>query len=145
MSTGKSKKRRESRIGNRWIGVDLDGTLAMWDGWKGHEHIGEPIPAMLERVKRWIKMDIEVRVFTARASVPEHIEPVEKWLKKNGLGGLRVTNEKDYRMLQLWDDRCVQVIPNSGELIKNVHWVEPAKTTTENSTALDESQVTQVT
>ena len=49
------KDRREKRIGDRWIGVDLDGTLAEWDGWKGHEHIGPPIPAMLERVKRWIK------------------------------------------------------------------------------------------
>ena len=26
-----------------WIGVDLDGTLARYDGWKGIEHIGEPI------------------------------------------------------------------------------------------------------
>ncbi len=127
MSKEKSRSRAEGRIGNRWIGVDLDGTLAEWDGWKGHQHIGDPIPAMLERVKRWIKMDIEVRVFTARASVPEHIAPVERWLEKHGLGSLRVTNEKDYRMLQLWDDRCIQVIPNTGELIKNVTWVEPAK------------------
>lgn len=119
------KERREKRIGDRWIGVDLDGTLAEWDGWKGHEHIGPPVPAMLERVKRWIKMDIEVRIFTARASVEEHIPPVEKWLENNGLGGLQVTNQKDYKMLQLWDDRCVQVIPNSGELVKNATWVQP--------------------
>jgi hypothetical protein len=26
-----------------WIGVDLDGTLAHYDGWKGIDHIGEPI------------------------------------------------------------------------------------------------------
>lgn len=26
-----------------WIGVDLDGTLAEYTGWKGVEHIGEPI------------------------------------------------------------------------------------------------------
>lgn len=127
MSKVKSRNRAEGRIGNRWIGVDLDGTLAQWDGWKGHQYIGAPVPAMLERVKRWIKMDIEVRVFTARASVPEHIPAVEEWLEKNGLPGLRVTNEKDYRMLQLWDDRCIQVIPNTGELIKNATWVEPAK------------------
>lgn len=127
MANEKSRSRAEGRIGNRWIGVDLDGTLAQWDGWKGHEHIGDPIPVMLERVKRWIKMDIEVRVFTARASVPEHITPVQKWLEKNGLAGLRVTNEKDYRMLQLWDDRCIQVIPNSGELVKNATWIEPPK------------------
>lgn len=146
MSKERSRKRSEGRIGNRWIGVDLDGTLAQWDGWKGHDYIGAPIPAMLDRVKRWIKMDIEVRIFTARASVPEHIEPVEKWLKDNGLAGLRVTNEKDYRMLQLWDDRCVQVIPNTGELIKNATWVEPAKepevTIDDDSTKTDDATST---
>ena len=140
MGTRKSKRRKESRIGNRWIGVDLDGTLAHWDGWKGHEHIGEPIPAMVERVKRWIKMDIEVRIFTARASIPEHTIPVEKWLARNGLGGLRVTNEKDYRMLQLWDDRCVQVVPNTGEQIKNSHWVEPAPATGDDKSDKDSKQ-----
>ena len=34
-----------------WIGVDLDGTLAMYDQWAGAGHIGEPIPLMVERVK----------------------------------------------------------------------------------------------
>ena len=57
-------EKKERRIGNKWIGVDLDGTLAEWDGWKGHQHIGKPIPQMVERVKRWLAMDIEVRVFT---------------------------------------------------------------------------------
>ena len=27
-----------------WIGVDLDGTLARYDGWRGIDHIGEPMP-----------------------------------------------------------------------------------------------------
>ena len=39
---------------NGWIGVDLDGTLAHYEGWKGIEHIGAPVPAMLERVKNWL-------------------------------------------------------------------------------------------
>ena len=34
-----------------WIGVDLDGTLAIYTGWKGCDHVGEPIPPMVERVK----------------------------------------------------------------------------------------------
>ena len=38
-----------------WIGVDLDGTLAHYDGWKGIEHVGPPIPAMLARVKYWLE------------------------------------------------------------------------------------------
>jgi len=72
-------------------------------------------------------MDIEVRIFTARASIAEHIPPVQKWLEDNNLPALAVTNQKDYKMLQLWDDRCVQVIPNTGELIKNANWVAPTE------------------
>lgn len=124
-----AEKKKERRIGNKWIGVDLDGTLAEWDGWKGHEHIGKPIPLMVERVKRWTEMDIEVRIFTARASIADHVTPVQKWLVDNGLPGLAVTNKKDYKMLQLWDDRCIQVIPNTGELVKNANWVAPTEET----------------
>ena len=35
-----------------WIGTDLDGTLAKYDGWKGWQHIGDPIPKMVERESR---------------------------------------------------------------------------------------------
>jgi hypothetical protein len=37
---------------NPWIGVDLDATLARYDGFKGETIIGEPIPLMVNRVKR---------------------------------------------------------------------------------------------
>ena len=98
-----------------WIGVDLDGTLAHYDGWMGHYHIGEPIEPMLERVQNWVNEGQEVRIFTARASVKEHKKFVELWLKQQGLENLQVTNLKDYGMIELWDDRCIQVIPNSGQ------------------------------
>ena len=39
----------------KWIGVDLDGTLAKYNGWSGIENIGDPVPLMLMRVKEWIK------------------------------------------------------------------------------------------
>jgi hypothetical protein len=59
-----------------WIGVDLDGTMAYYDGWKGADHIGEPIPAMVERVKRWLAEGREVRIFTARVYLaPEPQNP----------------------------------------------------------------------
>ena len=51
-----------------WIGVDLDGTLARYDGWKGPEHIGEPLMPMVERVKAWLAEGREVRIMTARVS-----------------------------------------------------------------------------
>jgi len=81
MSKEEKKEKKERRIGNKWIGVDLDGTLAFDEGWKGHQHIGPPIPLMLERVKRWLAMDIEVRIFTARASA-NWVPPVDADSKK---------------------------------------------------------------
>jgi len=105
-----------------WIGVDLDGTLAHYDGWKGPDHIGEPIPKMLERVKLWMAVNkYDVRIFTARASVPEQIPPVQKWLEKHGIGGLIITNVKDFSMVELWDDRCTQVITNTGLTASEYH------------------------
>jgi hypothetical protein len=97
-----------------WIGVDLDGTLAYYDVWRGPDHIGEVIPEMLGRIKRWMSQGILVKIFTARASVPGQIKVVEKWILAQGLPKLEVTNIKDFGMLQLWDDRAVQIIPNTG-------------------------------
>ncbi len=98
-----------------WIGVDLDGTLAHYGDWKGYDHIGHPIPKMLDRVKAWLKEGKKVKIFTARASHGQDgIKPVKAWLKKVGLPDLEVTNEKDFGMTELWDDRAVQVIHNTG-------------------------------
>jgi hypothetical protein len=97
-----------------WIGVDLDGTLAYYDGWRGPDHIGPAIPEMLERVHGWLKQGQEVKIFTARACIPEQIAPIKKWLKEHGLGHLEVTNVKDFAMIELWDDRCVRVLMNKG-------------------------------
>lgn len=97
-----------------WIGVDLDGTLARYDGWIGPDHIGEPIPIMLERVKQWIADGIIVKIFTARCGIPEQVAPIAAWLEKYGIGGLEITNVKDFSMMELWDDRAVRVVTNTG-------------------------------
>jgi hypothetical protein len=99
-----------------WIGVDLDGTLAHYEGWNGGA-IGEPIPKMLARVRDWLARGVTVKIFTARACVPEQIPPITEWLAKHGLPELEVTNVKDFGMVELWDDRCVQVRPNTGERV----------------------------
>lgn len=116
--------------GNGWIGVDLDGTLAHYDGWRGIDHIGEPVPAMIERVRRWLSEGREVRIFTARVCENRQGDEldgsamaarlyIEEWLTDHGLlrpdgKPLAVTNLKDYAMDELWDDRAVQVEPNTG-------------------------------
>ena len=102
-----------------WIGIDLDGTLARYDGWAGENHIGEPVPLMMAFVKNLIAEGRTVKIFTARAADPEKIKPVELWLEENGLGGIEVTNVKDHNMTMLYDDRAAKVIPNTGVVIES--------------------------
>jgi len=99
-----------------WRAVDLDGTLAHYDddGWKSPEHIGEPVPLMVERVKRWIAMGEDVRIFTARCGHPEAIKPIEDWCLKHLGKVLPITATKDYQMIELWDDRAISVQRNTG-------------------------------
>lgn len=98
-----------------WIGVDLDGTLARKGG-LDDTVIGEPIPAMLARVKTWLNEGKRVKIFTARACEGDvaQIALIKAWCLKHVGQELEVTATKDYDMAVLWDDRCVQVVPNTG-------------------------------
>ena len=100
-----------------WIGVDLDGTLAFYDMWRGMEHIGKPIPAMAFRVKNWLADGKEVKIFTARACVAEAVPFVAKWRLEHFGKVLPVTNMKDFGMIKLYDDRAIQVEENTGRII----------------------------
>ncbi len=97
-----------------WIGVDLDGTLAHYDEWRGMQHIGDPIPVMVERVREWIIAGCEVKIVTARAADPVGESVVRDWCFEHVGQALEVTDRKDWNMIELWDDRCVQVEKNTG-------------------------------
>ncbi len=99
----------------KWIGVDLDGTLAEYHGAMG-EGIGKPIAPMMIRVREWIEAGREVRIFTARACDPGQLPAVRAWLAANGLEGLRITNRKDFDMVALYDDKAVRVKRNAGHI-----------------------------
>lgn len=101
-----------------WIAVDLDGTLAEYEGYKWEGYIGKPIPLMMERVKRWLDKGMKVKIFTARATDSGEIPYIKKWLSDNGLPDLEITNCKDYGMIELWDDKARRVEINTGEEIK---------------------------
>lgn len=111
-------------MSNGWIAVDLDGTLAYYDEWRGPTHIGAPVPAMVARVKRWLREGKDVRIFTARVCTNRPLEEVlaatraiESWCLWHIGRKLRVTCTKDYGMVALYDDRCVQVEKNTGRLV----------------------------
>lgn len=99
------------------IYVDLDGTLAEYGGWKGPEHIGKPVQAMLDRVYQWIREGKTVKIFTARASVPEQIPPIQSWLAELGLHDIEVTCVKGFDGVEFWDDRAVTVEMNTGKVL----------------------------
>jgi hypothetical protein len=113
-----------------WTGVNLDGTLAHYDGWKGADHIGEPVPAMVRKVKAWLAEGQDVRIFTARVSKRLELDDsspteelreadrvqvmIQDWSEKHIGVRLPVTCSKDYGMIMLYDDRCTFVFPNEG-------------------------------
>jgi hypothetical protein len=119
-------RREEILMSKGWIGVDLDGTLAYYDHWRGVEHIGEPVPRMLARVRQWLAEGREVRIFTARVGVAPGRDDKEAlraavvitdWCAIHLGKILAITATKDLQMVELWDDRCVQVVPNTGKRV----------------------------
>lgn len=121
-----------------WVGFDLDGTLAHYDHWRGIEHIGDPVPAMVDLVKQYLKAGVEVRIFTARVareldlfndeSTKADYEEADlvrttigKWCEQHIGQLLPVTCSKDMHMALLYDDRCFQVEQNTGTLIADYY------------------------
>ena len=112
----------------RWIAVDLDETLAMpYDGEFDMTKIGKPVPLMVGRVKRWIESGETVKILTARlgprtlevygVTKEEVTKAIQDWTEEHIGIRLDVTCEKDAGMSELWDDRAIQVEPNTGRRI----------------------------
>lgn len=132
------EQRRTRLVNKGWIGVDFDGTLAYYDRWVGWNKFGAPIPAMVERVQAWLVQGQEVRIFTARVGVaPDHenqclvtgetftnemmADAIKAWCLEHIGCELTVTCVKDVFMIELWDDRAVQVVPNTGRTLAEEH------------------------
>jgi hypothetical protein len=101
--------------GAGWIGVDLDGTLAEYNG--SIATIGPPVTLMMRRVRAWLSEGRVVKIMTARAADRNQVRMIRDWCRKNDLPPLEVTDRKDFHMTELWDDRAVQVEHNTGKPI----------------------------
>lgn len=117
------KQWKEDMADEAHYGCDLDATLAEHNGWKGPLHIGKPIPKMVERIKQHLANGERVKIFTARYSEPDLdirkaiVEAIQDWTEKHIGQRLEVTNEKTYSMIGFYDDRAIQVVPNTGERV----------------------------
>lgn len=108
---------KERNEGPGYILVDLDRTLATYTSWSiNGATIGEPIPAMVERVRRWLHMGVDVRIFTARASRndPAETTKIEAWCERHIGKKLTIQNWKDFHCIAIWDDLAITVEPNTG-------------------------------
>jgi len=121
-------------LGDPWVGVDLDGTLAEYTGFKGIYHIGRPVMPMMERLQRWCEVGYRVedrnglvivtvkrfKIFTARVCQTDAamnkrvVIVIQDWLEAYWLPRLEVTARKDLACLEIWDDRCRRVASNEG-------------------------------
>ena len=155
--------------GKGWYGFDLDGTLAKYDGWKGIDHIGEPVKPMVELIKRMHDEGKVVKVMTARVAPKEKPEVernpfigrlnpdyakayiksqeehpsgfyslvswgarefISDWCLEH-LGFLpEIVYQKDHLMLELYDDRVKQVVPNEGWLVEDIAMSKRQRTET---------------
>ena len=101
--------------------VDLDRTLAFHGNDFDVDHVGEPIQPMIDRIKNLIKHGFEVRIFTARwcdvPNRPRMKQIIDAWTTKQFGQALKITNEKDYGTIAIYDDRAIQVQPNTGAIL----------------------------
>ena len=134
--------------GKGWYGFDLDGTLAKYNGWKGIDHIGEPVKPMVELMKRMHDEGKIVKIMTARVA-PRKLEDgtvgeqftwltprpssdpdarytatqyILDWCEEVAHLGFvpEVVYQKDHLMIELYDDRVKQVVPNEGWLVEDI-------------------------
>jgi len=144
--------------GKGWYGFDLDGTLAKYDGWRGIDHIGEPVKPMVDLMKRMHDEGKVVKIMTARVA-PRRLEDgtvgeqftwltrepssdpsakytatqyIQDWCEESAQLGFvpEIVYQKDPLMLELYDDRVKQVVPNEGWLVEDIAMSKRQRTET---------------
>ena len=135
--------------GKGWYGFDLDGTLAKYDKWEGIDHIGEPVKRMVDLIKKMHAEGKVVKIMTARVA-PRRLEDgtigeqftwltrepssdpdakytatryIQDWCEETAQLGFipEIVYQKDHLMLELYDDRVKQVVPNEGLLVEDLY------------------------
>lgn len=99
------------------VAVDLDGVLARYDGWKGVEVIGEPIPGAREFMMDIVARGFNVVVHSARCSAQNGdpnvaADVIGKWLRLHQIPYTRIHTERGKPIAFAYvDDRAVPCEP----------------------------------
>jgi hypothetical protein len=99
----------------RTIAVDLDGTLAGFDTWRGFSHIGDPIASVVEAIRKEKAAGSRIILHTCRVTTLDnkiHIESVDvirTWLKKHDVPVDEIwMSVGKPAASEYWDDRAVK-------------------------------------
>jgi len=61
------------------VAFDFDGVISTYEGWKGFDVFGEPIPETIEAIRQLKKSGFYIIIFTSRMDTPN----LREWLKKH--------------------------------------------------------------
>ena len=102
------------------VALDVDGTIAKYDTWKGIDDIGDPIPGAVEFTKKLSEI-AKVLIYTTRTKVmpdrkdlsPEDLVKIIKtWLDKNGFYYDKIYSGQGKPITSaIIDDRSVECAP----------------------------------
>lgn len=97
--------------------VDVDGTLAEYQGWLGYENIGEPIQSVIKDLREAMSTKIwpYVIIHTCRVTtadnrvIPQAVAALKAWLDKNEVphDEIWLGTGKPYAN-EYWDDKAVR-------------------------------------
>lgn len=103
------------------IGIDLDGVLLRYRGWRGPRHFDPPVPGAVEWIEELLERGHRVTVFTSRTNLKQ----VQRKLVEMGFPRLRVTNVKDPTFSVIIDDRAMYFEPSMFKEIEAVEGLVP--------------------
>ena len=95
-----------------WYGVDFDKTLIGEDG--------QPIWDMVDKVNYALSEGRDVRIFTARLTGDNPTDSrrrIEEFCREYFGRDLPITNEKDYEMEEIWDDKSVNPLMEESNMM----------------------------
>ena len=79
----RKKMEEEARNDEPWYGFDLDGTLAEYHGWKGEDHIGDPVIPIVQMIRALHRAGMRVKVMTARVAPRDKVNTFPNPYTKN--------------------------------------------------------------
>lgn len=117
-----------------WYGFDLDYCAAEGHSPYRSDVIGEPVPAMIELMRKMISDGKRVKIFTARVCETGQKSPwsnavanaeyaekqhslIDDWCFKHLGMHLEATSIKDFLCEEIYDDRAWRVEKNTGKIV----------------------------